>query len=119
MREPEIDGLPLSEATKVLDGTKQRELDEQASHIRLAQAERRQDRLDTRFARGKVAAAVSGNTMLPATISALTPHEIRNFSITRLIQSQLEAQRVLAFSPSASRAPLCLEEEIGASLQKD
>jgi hypothetical protein len=43
-RDDLIAGFPLSETVEILDGTKQRQLDQQAINIRLARAESRQDR---------------------------------------------------------------------------
>ena len=108
----------LDEQIKIMSGQAQAELD--AARIQIAADRDRtiRERREVRQARAQVAASGKQSDLLP-TIQALTQHEIRNYSVTRLIKNQLEHQRACTFNPSGPRPALCLEDEIGISLQAD
>jgi len=58
------------------------------------------------------------SALLPS-IQALSKHELKSYSIQRLINSQLDRQRKRSLSAASAPPPLCLEDEISVAIQKD
>ncbi len=117
MEQPTIANIPLAEAVQIMDGTRERELDAQKSNINLALSERREAQKQARHLRAKVEAGA--NPAVLPTLAALTPHERKNYSVRRLIESQLQNRRKREFTPAANTVPLSLEHEIALALAQD
>jgi HK97 family phage major capsid protein len=117
-REDSIAGFPLSEAIEILDGTKQRELDKQASSIRLARAQHREDQRFRRSMRGTLAAVDCPPGVLP-TVASLSGHERRRYSVASLITDAADYLERHRANPTIPAADLTLEREVSASISND